>query len=178
VVVLDAWGHLQRIRQEQARMAELPIAYLHSTLANIHRSEKQPEAFKLADFCLFKDREEVPERGALSAAVAAAALALRQENLAPPIVLAAWPQILEAAKAGGPVPAVRALRSDDQAVWVLAPTWEGANVRGGLVCVARPIHGEMVLRDLDRPLLRYRLRIPDRRAAGWLEADLLLAAAS
>lgn len=77
------------------------------------------------------------------------------------------------------MPEVRALVSDDEQVWVIAPQWEGANIRG-LVCVGDYIHGPILLRDVDRKLLTYRLNLPRRpdAAAGWVEAARLLVPAT
>lgn len=154
-------------------MAELPVASLQALTANINRDPKKGKAFTALDFCLFRKAEK--EVG-LSAEVAAAALSLRHEGKAPPILLAAWPQILASATESAKVPAIRALHSDDDAVWVVCPTWEGLNVRGGLVAVSACRHGKVRLRDVDRPLMAYDLIIPHRQLAGWLEGGLLLVA--
>lgn len=169
--MLKAYEHLQLIRREQASLAELPIAAHSALLANIHRDPAKGKPFRPLDFCLWQEQEREAE---LSAEVAAVALHLRAEGKLPAIVLAAWQAILASAKQAAKLPEVRVLRSDDEAVWVLAPVFEGRNVRGGLVAVARQISGPMLLRDQDRPLLTYRLRIPARQACGWLEGGLLL----
>jgi len=74
------------------------------------------------------------------------------------------------------VPSPRALHSDDNAVWVLAPKWESANVRGGLVLVRGRISGSITVRDLDKPLLSYTFKLPERPGFGWMEAGCLLVA--
>jgi hypothetical protein len=177
-VVIRAWGHLQRMRMDAAALAELPIAYLHSTTLNLNRDEKKRrEPFLPADVALFQRQEKEASEG-LSAVVAAVALSLQREGQAPPILLAAWPEVLKALKPDVKPPTARCLRSDDGAVWVLAPKLEGKNVRGGLVCVGKPLHGTVRVRDMDRPLLHYDLTVPNRYAAAWLEGDLLLMAAS
>jgi hypothetical protein len=66
------------------------------------------------------------------------------------------------------------LRSDDDAVWVLAPKWEGRNCRGGLVLVKGRVCGAVTVRDLDRPLVRHRFVLPERPGFGWIEAGHLL----
>lgn len=154
-------------------MAELPLASLQALTANISRDPKKGKPFTPLDFCLFRDEEK--EAG-LSAEVAAAALSLRHEGKAAPILLAAWTQILASANKSAKVPAIRALHSDDDAVWVVCPQWEGKNVRGGLVAVSACRHGIVRLRDVDRPLMTYDLVIPHRQLAGWLEGGLLLVA--
>lgn len=155
-------------------MAELPVAQLTALMANVNRDSKAP-AFSTEQFCFYR---EAPEPDGLSAETAAVALALRHEGRCPQLVLAAWPQVLEAAKQSAAPPAIRALHSEDGTIWVLAPRWESGNVRGGLVAVRGQIDGTVELRELDRPLIRHRLRIPKRHGFGWLESDLLLVAAS
>lgn len=144
-------------------------------MANINRDPKQGKPFSTEQFCFYR---EAPEPEGLSPETAAVALALRHEGRCPQLVLAAWPQVLEAAKQPGSVPPVRALVSEDEAIWVLAPRWESGNVRGGLVAVRGQIAGTVELRELDRPLIRHRLKLPKRQGFGWLEADLLLVSAS
>ena len=143
-------------------------------MANVNRDSKTP-AFSTEQFCFYRDADK-PD--GLSPETAAVALALRHEGRCPQLVLAAWPQVLEAAKQPAKLPPVRALHSEDEAVWVLAPRWEAGNIRGGLVAVRGQIAGTVELRELDRPLIRHRLKLPDRPGFGWLEADLLLVTAS
>lgn len=169
--MLKAHSELQRIRRDEAALAELPVAALSSLLANIHRDPKKGDPFKPLDFCLWQDREQKAE---LSAEAAAVALNLRAEGKLPKIVLTAWQAVLASAKTDGKLPTVQALRSDDERVWILAPVWEGTNVRGGLVAVSGQISGTVLLRDVDKPLLTYKLQIPSRQAVGWLEGGLLL----
>ena len=156
-------------------MAELPIANLAALTGNINRDPKKGKPFSAMDFALFRDAER--PKAELAPEVAAVALALRHEDVAPPIVLAAWPQILASATETAAPPSVRALRSDDGRVWVLAPAWEGRHCRGGLVAVTASAHGRVVLRDIDRPLATYVLQVPQRPHAAWLEGGLLLMAA-
>jgi hypothetical protein len=172
-VVLTAWKQLQRIRREQAALAELPVAALQALTANINRDPKKSKPFTALDFAMYRERKQDEESG-LPADVAAVALALRHEDKASPILLAAWPAILKAATTDAKQPDVRALSSDDESVWVLCPRWEGANIRGGLVAVSACKHGSIKLRDIDRPLATYTVNVPRRPLAGWLEAGLLL----
>ena len=171
--MLTAWKHQQRIRREQAALAELPIAALQALTANINRDPKKSKPFTAMDFAMYRERNRDDETG-LPSDVAAVALALRHENKASPILLAAWPAILKAATTEAKMPDVRALRSDDENVWVLCPRWEGSNIRGGLVAVSACKHGSIKLRDIDRPLASYTVNVPHRQLAGWLEAGLLL----
>lgn len=91
------------------------------------------------------------------------------------MLLTVWQQVLASVKEGVSVPNVRALRSKDGELWVLAPIWEGLNCRGGLVLVRGQINGTMVVYDIDRPLMSYTLSVPKRKGYGWVEAGLLLA---
>lgn len=174
--MLAAYRELQEIHREVAARAELPVAQLTALMANINRDTNKSQPFSTEQFCFY--REERRDDDALSPEVAAVALALRHENRCPPLVIAAWPKVLEASKGTTRMPEVRALVSDDEAIWVLAPRWEAGNVRGGLVAVKGRHAGPVVLRELDRPLIRHRLKLPERQGFGWLEADLLLVAAS
>ena len=174
MVVLRAWKELQRIRREQVQLQELPVAQLAALLANVNRDPKKGKPFSLNDFTLFGDERK--DDSVLTPEVAAVALELRHEEQAPPLLITCWPQVLASVKDGTKVPSPRALRSDDQAVWVLAPKWEGANVRGGLVLVKGQISGTIVLRDLDKPLLSYTVKLPERPGFGWMEAGCLLVA--
>lgn len=170
--MIAAYEELQQIQRQQAAIAELPVAQLTALMGNVNRDPSKSEPFNTEQFCFF--REQAPNEG-ISGDAAAVALALRHEDRCPPLVISIWSDILEASKTNGKVPAVRALHSDDQTVWVLAPTWEGRNIRGGLVAVRGRITGQVVLRELDRPLIRYQVRLPSRDGFGWVEADLLLA---
>lgn len=86
-----------------------------------------------------------------------------------------WADAIATATEHTPTPSPRALVSDDGAVWLVAPQWEGVNIRA-LVCVADAISGPIVVRDIDRHLLTYTVQIPRRAsaAAGWIEAGHLL----
>jgi len=172
VVVLRAWKELQRIRREQMQLQELPVAQLAALLANVNRDPKKGKPFSLQDFTLFA--EERKDNSVLSPEVAAVALELRHEDKAPPLLITCWTQVLASIKDGTKVPSQRALHSDDGNVWVLAPKWEGSNVRGGLVLVRGRISGTVVLRDLDKPLLSTAFKLPERPGFGWIEAGCLL----
>lgn len=170
--MLQAWRELQRIRREQAQLQEMPVAQLAALLANINRDPKKGKPFSLQDFQLFAQEQRAERR--LSAEVAAVALALMHEDKAPPLLVSCWNEVLASANDGTRMPEVRALHSDDDAVWVLAPTWEATGVRGGLVLVKGRISGTVLLRDLDRPLLTHSLQLPERPGFGWIEAGCLL----
>ncbi len=172
MTVLNAWKALQKLKREEMALQELPVASLSALTANINRDPKKGKAFAPADFALFREREA--QQAQLSPEVAAVALALRHEDQAPPVLLAAWTEVLASATESAQVPPVRALRSDDGRVWVLAPSWEGRNIRGGLVMTTGCAHGTVTLRDIDRNLATYAVQVPKRPLAGWLEAGLLL----
>lgn len=59
-------------------------------------------------------------------------------------------------------------------MWIIAPSWEGRNLRAGLMLVRGRITGPMLLRDMDKPLMRYGVMVPERPGFGWIEAGLLL----
>lgn len=171
--MLAAWRELHRIHRDAAAIAELPTAQLSALTANLNRdSKRKPEPFSAADFCCYRERER-PE-DAFTPEVAAVALDLKAEDKHPPLLLTVWPQILASAQTAMPPPEPRAYASDDGAVWVLAPKWEGRNCRAGLVLVRGVISGEVVLRDIDKPLLAHQLVVPSRPGAGWIEAGCLL----
>lgn len=175
-VVLKAWRQLQKIRRDAAAMQELPVAALQALTANINRdSKKRPQPFTPADFAMFAERNT--DDKVLPAHVAATAMALRAEKKDAPILLAAWDKVLASADGTTRPPEVRALHDDTRQVWLLCPTWEGRNIRAGLLAVGDAIHGPITVRDLDRPLATYRITIPNRRTFAWLEAGILLVAA-
>lgn len=172
-MVLEAHRHLHRIKRQQAALLELPLAQLTALTANVNRDPAKGKPFTAQDFLMFQ--EERPSDDRLRPEVAAVALALRNEDRLPRLLLTIWTELLEASKQDAKVPAVRALHSADEAVWVLAPRFErDGHVRGGLVAVNGRLHGPVTLRELDRPLMRHRLVLPERKGFGWLESDLLL----
>jgi hypothetical protein len=167
---------MQRIRRDTASMNELPVAALQALTANINRdTKKRSKPFTPLDFTMFRRPEA--EDSVLPPEVAATALALRAERKDSPILLAAWDKVLASAETNATPPTVRALHSDDKQVWVVCPTWEGRNIRAGLIAVGDSIHGPIRLRDVDRPLATYTVTLPDRRTFAWLETGLLLVAA-
>lgn len=174
--MLISWEHLQRIQLEELRRAELPIACFQALFANANRDSKS-KPFSPEDFTVFKRREETEAR--LSPATGAALIALQAEGTLHPLLLSCWNDAVQSVPKGASTPEVRALVSHDRNVWVVAPSWEGANIRG-LVCVADFIHGPVVLRDIDRRLMTYEVRLPRRgdAAAGWIEAGHLLLGAT
>lgn len=156
-------------------MHEAPIASLQAMTANMHRDPKKTKPYTTADFMLFRDVDaEQQEKAVLRPEVAAAMLELRHRGDLNSLLMVAWPQVVASATEHGKPPETLALHSDDKQAWVVAPTWEGRNIRGGLVAVNGLIHGKIRMRDLTRPLVVYDLIVPKRKAAAWLEAGLLL----
>lgn len=175
--MLAAHRQLRRIQRQQAGLAEMSTAQLTALTANVNRDPAKGQPFTAEDFLLF--REDRKDDDDIRPEVAAVALALRNEDRLPALLLTIWPELLEAGKKSASVPRIRALHSDDDAVWVLAPRFEqDGHVRGGLVAVKGQVSGPINLRELDRPLLRHRLVLPERKGFGWLESDLLLVAAT
>ena len=176
MVVIRAWQALSKLQRKQLALAELPVAQLVMLTANMNRDpKKSAQPFELRDFCLFKEEEQ--ENPVLPAAAAHVALALRHEGRLPNVLLTVWKEVLAAAALPNEVPPVRALASDSGEVWVLAPSWEGRHIRGGIVSVDGRVSGVVVVRDIDRPLLTYRVAVPEHRGFGWVEAGCLLLAA-
>ena len=172
---MGAWRHVQRIRRSRASLLDLSIAQLTALTFNINRDPKAGPARSITDFALFQPRDPEDAAGRLSSQVANTALALRRDQKHTPLLLVAWPQILAAATADPNVPHIRALASRDQRVLLLCPSWEGANVRAGLLCVSGlRTDTTMRLYDIDRPLAGYDVHVPARKAAAWLQAGLLL----
>jgi hypothetical protein len=174
-VVLAAWRHLHKIRRDLAALQELPVAALQAMTANINRDTKKTKPFSALDFAMYRERH-IDDK-VLPPAVAATVLALRAERKDAPILLAAWDKVLASADGSATPPAVRALHSDDRMAWIICPTWEGKNIRAGLIAIGDAISGTTTLRDVDRPLATYTVTIPDRRTFAWLESNLLLIAA-
>lgn len=124
------------------------------------------------EFAMFQRRDDTDK--SLRPEVAATALALRAERKDSPILLAAWDKVLASADESSRPPDVRALHTDDKQIWILCPTWEGRNIRAGLIAVGDAISGPTTFRDVDRPLATYTVTIPNRRTFAWLETDVLL----
>lgn len=174
--MIAAYRELERLERRDAAMAERPVAQLATLLANIHRdTTKRAQPFALTDFTFYG--EDAPADG-ISPTTAAVALDLRREGLCPELLLAAWPEILRAATPDAKAPEIRALRSDDGAVWVLAPKFETGGIRAGLAVVRGQLSGKLRLQELDRPMMSHALILPQRQGFGWLEANVLLRLAS
>ena len=112
-------------------MHEAPVASLQALTANLNRDPKKTKPFTTADFMLFRDTDaEEQEKAVLTPDVAAAMLELRHRGELSGLLLVAWPQVVASATSEGKPPEILALHSDDRKVWVVAPVWEGRNLRG------------------------------------------------
>ena len=161
-------------QREAAARAERPIAQLTALLFNINRG-KDAKVLTERDWWIYGTLDPEASGESLSPAVVAVMLALRAERKLPDQLLAAWHLAQAQADTAGRPPDCRALRSDCGRFWVLAPTWEGVNIRGGLVGCHGLNAGIITIRDLDRQLLTWTVKVPPRSHGGWIEADLLLA---
>lgn len=161
-----------QVRRQQAHLAEVPIVRVWASWLNGYRKEGTPP-LEVADLYAFGE----PKTARISAEVAAVIMELQHEQRAHPLLLTVWDEVTKAAVEGVKVPEVRALRSDDQTVWVVAPKWEGKACRAGLVAVGTQVSGEVLVRDMDRPILTYRVVLPERQGCGWVATGELLAAA-
>ena len=168
---MGAWRKLNKIRRDQAAMQELPHAQFQALFANTNRDPNKGKPFTAEDFCIFNRKKDDSEL--IPADVAGVIMALRHEKLCPAILLNCWSQVLAAAPSGGKLPQVRALKSDADQIWIIAPKWEGSKIRG-FISVDGVIRGDVLVRDIDRQLLTYKVKIPPRDAAAWIEGDLLL----
>jgi hypothetical protein len=152
----------------------MPLAQLTALTANINRdSKKAPKPFAIQDFCLFADQKRKNDQFPPEAA--AIALELRRSGECPEALIGCWPAVLAAADQAVKMPTVRVLWSDDRAVAILAPVWEGKNIRGTVV-VSAVVRGTVVLRDRDRPLLTYKVQVPERGHFAYVAAGELLLA--
>jgi hypothetical protein len=144
---------------------------LASLYANANRDVKrQTKPYKHTDFSFFA-REEQPA-DYLDPKVIAVALSLDNEGISPPLLTAVWDKIVK--REPGAMPNQRALKSDCGRLWIIAPTWEGKSCRGGLVLMRGKPDPVMRVRDIDRRLMYYDLKLPERKGFGWIEGGQLL----
>ena len=161
-------------QRQQAAIAERPIARLTNLLYAVNRTRDMRKLTE-DDWLVYG---EAPEQQGLGREVTASMLSLRADRKLPELLLPAWGAVVAGADDAGRPPECRALASDCGGLWVVAPRWEGPNIRGGLVGCHGLQGGRVVVRDVDRPLLRWAVMVPDRKLAGWIEGDLLLAGAT
>lgn len=167
---------LQEQQRQEHYLQGLPVAQLTSLLFNINRDPKKGKATNANDWALFAPPER-DEADALPAVVAHVCLALRHEQKLPPLLVGIWRHVVKQANRSADAPAVRALVSEDRTVVIVAPSWEGRNVRGFLASKGHQRQELVELVDLDRPLLRYRFRLPSQLMPVHFEAGVLLVCA-
>lgn len=152
------------------------MAQLTALTANLNRdSKKTPKAFGLRDFCLFSSDKDGGDL--FPADAAAVALQLRHQGECPAALIGCWDAVVEVAGQATSIPKVRVLWNENRSVAVLAPQWEGRNIRGTLV-VSDQVSGDVLLRDPDRPLLSYWVKLPHRPLMGYVSAGELVLAGS
>ena len=171
--MIRALRALATIKRQEAHLAEVPIVRVWASWLNGYRKEGTP-ALEPSELYAFGE----PKAARISADVAAVVMSLHHEQKAHPLLLTVWSDVTAAAQDGHKLPETRALRSDDQQVWIVAPRWEGSACRAGLMAVGTEMSGEVLVRDMDRPILTYRLVLPVRQGCGWVATGELLAAAS
>jgi hypothetical protein len=173
-VVLGAYRQLQALQRAELQLQELQGAQLSSLLFNINRDQKKAKATSYRDWCFFAAEEQVDQSDALPAVVAHVCLSLRHEGKLPPLLVAIWRDVIRQAKGSAAMPEVRALATAERSVVLVAPVWEGQHLRSFLAAKGHS-GGELVeLQDLDRPLLRYRFKLPERLMPVHFEAGVLL----
>lgn len=140
-------------------MQELPVAQLSHLFVQANTDSKKAKSPKLADFLLFAPPK--PQEDLIPPDAAHVALWLQRDRLLPEEFLSAWPAITEAAGRNNAPVKTRAFVSDCQNLWILAPRMGSGSVRG-LVLVRNGLQGRVKVRNLDRKLERYELRIPQK----------------
>ena len=171
--IIRALRALATIRRQQAHLAEVPIVRVWASWLNGYRMEGTPP-LEVTDLYAFGE----PKAARIGPEVAAVIMELQHEQKAHPLLLTVWEDVSKAATENAKVPEVRALRSDDQTVWIVAPRWEGTACRAGLLAVGSQLSGAVLVRDMDRPILTYRLVLPAVEGCGWVATGELLAAAT
>lgn len=118
-------------------------------------------------------------KGGISPRAAAAVMKLANVGKCPAYVLPAWEEVLATVqKATVDPPECLMLQSDDGLLSVVAPEFSDRGIRGGLVAAGGQVSSEVVVRDPERPLLSWRVRVPERKGSGWIEAEMLLLTAT
>ena len=174
-VVLAALDELNELERIHYGNLELGAAQVASILYNVNIDSKKGKAKSVHDFLFFRKEEEAEQDDLLPADVANACVALRHEEKLPPLLVGIWSHVLQRASADREVPSIRCMASEDETVVVIAPTWEGDNIRGFLAAKGWA-GGEVVeLIDSDRPLLSYRVKLPSKIQMIHYEAGVLLA---
>lgn len=173
-VVLAAQRQLRELQRQELELAELQGAQISSLLFNINRDQKKSKPTSHKDWQFFRGDELVDDCDQLPAVVAHVCLALRHEQRLPPLLLGIWRQVVQRAQVPAAVPEIRALISEDQQVVIVAPSWEGQHLRGFLAVKGQQHAAVVQVMDVDRPLLRYAVQLPNTLAAVHFEAGVLL----
>lgn len=173
-MVLAAYRQLLELQRSELQLQELQGAQISSLLFNINRDQKKAKPTSYRDWCFFASQEEVDEADALPAVVAHVCLALRHEGKLPPLLVGIWRDVIKQAKGAIKPPEVRALVNADRTVVLVAPVWEGQHLRSFVAAKGQQPGALVELQDLDRPLLRYRFKLPERIMPVHFEAGMLL----
>lgn len=170
---------MRRMQREAASIADEPLARAQWRYFNGHRGKDAPE-MPIEQFrCYVLDAAGNDGSGSITARAAAAVMALANEGKCPAYVLPAWDKVLAVVTAQpATAPDCKLLQSADGMLSVIAPEFIDQGVRGGLVAAGKQMSGEVVLHDVDRPLLTWRVVVPTRQGAGWIEAGMLLLTAT
>jgi len=179
MAVLAAVRAMRKMQREQAAIAEEPLARAQWRYFGAHRAEGAPMP-PIDDFRCYP-LEDVGGDGdnGIPARAAAAVLAMANKGKCPPYVLGAWGDVQAVAnKRPVDAPDCLMLQTEDGMLTVVAPEFLPQGIRGGLVAAGEAVSGEVVLRDPDRPLLSWRVTVPERSGAGWIEAQMLLLTAT
>lgn len=163
-----------RLQKNKLELQELQGAQICSLLYNINRDSKKGKSTTHRDWQFFFDKEEVKEEDELPPVVAHICLALKHEGMLPPLLVGLWKHVVKRSAIPCEVPEIRALVNEDQTVVALAPTWEGSNIRAFFASKGHKEEEIILLRDIDRPLLKYSIVVPNRTMAVHFQEGALL----
>lgn len=172
-VVLAAHRQLQELQRQELQLQELQGAQLCSLLYNINRDAKKGKATTHQDWLFFR-QEQRQEEDQLPPVVAHICVALRHEQQLPPLLIGIWRDVLQRAAVPAEQPEIRALVSSDRNLVIVAPSWEGQHIRGFVAAKGQTPGSTVELIDIDRPLLRYQLKLPQHLQPIHYEAGVLL----
>jgi len=173
-VISAAINALAELTRQELHKKELQGAQICAMLHNINRDPNKGKVASIEDYLLLKPAKKARD-DLIPAAVAHTCIALRHEEKLPKLLLGVWPDVLAGAKAQAEEKAeFRALVSDDENLIVVAPSWEHQNIRGFLAVKGYKCGDLVELRDIDRPLLKFTVKVPDGIKAVHYEAGTLL----
>jgi hypothetical protein len=173
-VVLAAHRQLLNLQRQELQLLEMQGAQISSLLFNINRDARKAKATSYKDWLFFAPQEQKPEGDELPPVVAHICLALRHEEKLPPLLMGIWRDVIKRSGVPAEVPEIRALVNAERSVVAVAPAWEGANLRVFLAAKGEQPGSVIELQDVDRPLLRYRLKLPLNLQPVHFEAAVLL----